>query len=60
MRLVTLKLPETLVTMIDELVKCGWYESRSEFIRIAVTEKLKREVTLLDRCTQNPRRVRAG
>ncbi len=44
MRLVTVKMPEIYVNGIDELVKAGRYSSRSEVIRIAVRELLKREL----------------
>jgi antitoxin ParD1/3/4 len=43
-RLVTVKMPEIYVKGIDELVKAGRYSSRSEVIRIAVRELLKREL----------------
>ncbi len=44
MRLITVKMPEIYVRGIDELVKEGRYSSRSEVIRIAVRELLKREL----------------
>ncbi len=44
MRLITVKMPEIYVSGIDELVKAGRYSSRSEAIRIAVRELLKREL----------------
>jgi len=44
MRLVTVKMPEIYVNGIDELVRAGRYSSRSEVIRIAVRELLKREL----------------
>ena len=44
MRLVTVKMPETYLEGLDELVKMGRYSSRSEAIRIAVRELLKREL----------------
>jgi len=43
-RLVTVKMPETYLEGLDELVKMGRYSSRSEAIRIAVRELLKREL----------------
>jgi len=43
-RLVTVKMPEMYVKGIDELVKAGRYSSRSEAIRIAIREMLKREL----------------
>ena len=44
MRLVTVKMPEIYVEGIEELVRAGRYSSRSEVIRIAVRELLKREL----------------
>ncbi|MFZ8790421.1 MAG: ribbon-helix-helix domain-containing protein [Acidilobaceae archaeon] len=44
MRLVTVKMPEMYVKGVDELVKAGRYSSRSEAIRIAIREMLKREL----------------
>lgn len=44
MRLVTVKMPETYLEGLDELVKLGRYSSRSEAIRIAVRELLRREL----------------
>ncbi|RLB79549.1 MAG: hypothetical protein DRH17_13625 [Deltaproteobacteria bacterium] len=43
MRIVTFKLSEAALEEIDRLVREGKYASRSEFIRIAVYEKLQRE-----------------
>lgn len=43
-RLVTVKMPETYLEGLDELVKLGRYSSRSEAIRIAVRELLRREL----------------
>ncbi|MFZ8794217.1 MAG: ribbon-helix-helix domain-containing protein [Acidilobaceae archaeon] len=44
MRLVTVKMPEMYVKGVDELVKAGRYSSRSEAIRTAIREMLKREL----------------
>ncbi|MCE4625973.1 MAG: ribbon-helix-helix domain-containing protein [Desulfurococcales archaeon] len=44
MKLVTVKMPEIYVKGIEELVKARRYSSRSEVIRIAVRELLKREL----------------
>ena len=44
MRLITVKMPETYIDGLDELVKLGRYSSRSEAIRIAVRELLRREL----------------
>ncbi len=48
MKLVTVKMPEAYVEGIDELVKMGRYSSRSEVIRIAVRDLLKRELWYAD------------
>jgi Arc/MetJ-type ribon-helix-helix transcriptional regulator len=44
MKLVTVKLPEALITGLDDLVKSGMYPSRSAAIRTAVRDMLKREL----------------
>lgn len=44
MKLVTVKMPELYVKAIDELVKEEKYTNRSEVIRVAVRELLKREL----------------
>jgi Predicted transcriptional regulators containing the CopG/Arc/MetJ DNA-binding domain len=51
LKLVTVKMPELYVKAIDELVKEEKFSNRSEVIRIAVRELLKRELwgeTLLE------------
>ncbi len=44
MKLVTVKLPEKLISDIDQLVKAGIYHSRSDAIRSAVRDLLRREL----------------
>ncbi|MGC9071544.1 MAG: ribbon-helix-helix domain-containing protein [Acidilobus sp.] len=44
MKLVTVKMPDLYVRGIDELVKEEKYSNRSEVIRVAVRELLKREL----------------
>lgn len=44
MKLTTVKLPDIYVEGIDTLVKIGRYSSRSEAIRIAIRDLLKREL----------------
>jgi len=44
MRLVTVKIPEIYLEGIDELVKLGRYSSRSEVIRTAIRDLLRREL----------------
>ncbi len=43
-KLITVKVPDLYVKGIDELVKVQRYSSRSEVIRIAIRELLKREL----------------
>ncbi|MEB3844059.1 MAG: ribbon-helix-helix domain-containing protein [Desulfurococcales archaeon] len=44
MKLVTVKMPDIYVRGIEELVKAGVYSSRSEAIRVAVRDLLKKEL----------------
>ena len=44
LRLVTVKIPELYLESIDELVKDGRYSSRSEAIRTAIRDLLRREL----------------
>lgn len=44
MRLITVKVPEIYVRGIDDLVRSGRYSNRSEAIRAAIRELLKREL----------------
>jgi len=44
LRLVTVKLPEKLIDDVDQLVKAGIYHSRSDAIRAAVRDFLRREL----------------
>ncbi|MGC8566105.1 MAG: ribbon-helix-helix domain-containing protein [Caldisphaera sp.] len=44
MKLITVKMPDLYVKGVDELVKAQRYSSRSEVIRIAIRELLKREL----------------
>jgi Predicted transcriptional regulators containing the CopG/Arc/MetJ DNA-binding domain len=44
MKIISVKLPESYVEGIDELVKMGRFRSRSEAIRFAVRELLRREL----------------
>ncbi|MCY0867920.1 MAG: ribbon-helix-helix domain-containing protein [Desulfurococcus sp.] len=46
MKLITVKMPEFYIEGIDELVRMGRYSSRSEVIRIAVRDLLKKELWL--------------
>ncbi len=49
MRLVTVKIPEIYLEGIDELVKLGRYSSRSEVIRTAIRDLLKKELWFSDK-----------
>jgi len=44
LKLVTVKLPERLVSHAEQLVKTGIYPNRSDAIRTAVRDMLKREL----------------
>lgn len=44
MRIVTVKMPETYIEAIDELIRMGRYSSRSEVIRSAIRELLRKEL----------------
>ncbi len=48
MRLITVKMPEIYVEGLDELVKIGRYSSRSEVIRVAIRDLLKKELWAID------------
>ncbi len=43
MKIVTVKMPEIYVEALDQLVRMGRYSSRSEAIRVAVRDLLRRE-----------------
>ena len=47
MRIITLKIHEAYVEALDELVRRGRYTSRSEAIREAIRELLKREAEIM-------------
>lgn len=53
MRIVTVKLPEIYLEGIDELVKMGKYTSRSEVIREAIRDLLRRELWSAPRLPRN-------
>ncbi|MHC1628838.1 MAG: ribbon-helix-helix domain-containing protein [Candidatus Nezhaarchaeales archaeon] len=44
MRIITVKIPDAYLRDLDELVKTGLYPSRSEAIRTAVRELLRKEL----------------
>ncbi|RLF25071.1 MAG: CopG family transcriptional regulator [Thermoprotei archaeon] len=44
LKIVTVKMPEDYVNALDELVEMGLFTSRSEAIRVAVRDLLKREL----------------
>jgi len=44
MRLISVKLPEVYLEGIEKLVKTGFYPNRSEAIRVAIRDLLKREL----------------
>lgn len=55
MKLVTVKMPDAYIEGLDELVKDGRYSSRSEAIRIAVRDLLRRELWLRDSIPYSPK-----
>jgi len=44
MRIITVKIPESYLEGLEELVNTGRYSSRSEAIRAAIRELLRREL----------------
>ncbi|RLG86865.1 MAG: transcriptional regulator [Thermoprotei archaeon] len=58
MRIVTVKMPEAYIEGIDELVRMGRYSSRSEVIRAAIRELLKRELWYSPDHEADERRIR--
>lgn len=55
MKLVTVKMPDAYIEGLDELVRDGRYSSRSEAIRIAVRDLLRRELWLRGEIPYAPR-----
>ncbi|MBO3804110.1 MAG: type II toxin-antitoxin system ParD family antitoxin [Candidatus Brockarchaeota archaeon] len=45
LKVVTVKLPERLVNALDVLVKQGQYPNRSEAIRAAIRDLIKKELS---------------
>ncbi len=48
MRIITVKIPDTYIDGIDELVRLGRYSCRSEAIRVAIRDLLKKELWFSD------------
>ncbi|WP_297497576.1 ribbon-helix-helix domain-containing protein [Thermococcus sp.] len=48
MRIVSVQLPQGLINAMDQLVKMGVYPNRSEIIREAIRELLKKELYRLE------------
>lgn len=46
MRIISVQVPQSFVNAMDQLVKRGIYPNRSEIIRTALRELLKREMNL--------------
>ncbi|MEM2184782.1 MAG: ribbon-helix-helix domain-containing protein [Candidatus Methanomethylicia archaeon] len=44
MKVICIRLPEQYVKAMDELIRIGTYPSRSEFIRAAIRDYLKKEL----------------
>lgn len=53
MRIITVKVPESYIEAIDELVRMGIYTSRSEAIRAAIRELIKREMWSVKKSMMN-------
>jgi len=48
MRIISVQLPQGLINAMDQLVRRGVYPSRSEIIREAIRELLKKELYQLE------------
>ncbi len=48
MKIISVQLPQGLIKAMDQLVKQGIYPNRSEIIRTAIRELLKRELYQLE------------
>ncbi|MEM2136843.1 MAG: ribbon-helix-helix domain-containing protein [Candidatus Methanomethylicia archaeon] len=48
MRIISIRLPENYVKVMDELIRIGAYPSRSELVRAAIREYLRREIESSD------------
>ncbi len=48
MRIISVQLPQGLINAMDQLVKMGVYPNRSEIIREAIRELLKKELYRLE------------
>ncbi|MEM1526371.1 MAG: ribbon-helix-helix domain-containing protein [Ignisphaera sp.] len=59
MRIITVKMPESYIEAIDELVRLGRYASRSEVIRAAIRELLKRELWSANSSAVGERSIRS-
>ena len=57
LEIISLKLPETYVKALDELVETGLYRNRSEAIRVAIRDLLRRERQAVTRSARTTARV---
>ncbi len=57
MQLVTFLLPETYLEGIERLVELGCFESRSEAVRLAVKEIIRRELWISRKTAGNSART---
>jgi Arc/MetJ-type ribon-helix-helix transcriptional regulator len=46
---ISIKIPDSVLILIDNFVRLGQYESRSHFLRIAIEELLKQESETWDK-----------
>ncbi|MEX2704471.1 MAG: ribbon-helix-helix domain-containing protein [Candidatus Freyrarchaeum guaymaensis] len=56
MKLVSIKLPTAYIDGLNQLVERGIYPSRSEAIRVAVRDMLKKELWSRERVTEGKRK----
>lgn len=45
----SIHIPSELSNMIESLVKRGYYNNKSEFIRFAIIEKLRKDLEMIDK-----------
>ncbi|MCS7386142.1 MAG: ribbon-helix-helix domain-containing protein [archaeon GB-1867-005] len=57
MRVISIRLPSVYIELIDELVRMGIYPSRSEVIRVALRDFLRREMSMQRRALRILREI---
>jgi Arc/MetJ-type ribon-helix-helix transcriptional regulator len=53
LRAVTVRIPEAYIEAMKKLVKAGLYPSVSEVIRVAIRDLVRKDLTLINRETNN-------